>query len=158
MKFKSEIEFYEYKYIFRGANGPSLIINTLESFCDIKDLNILMVNDGSLESFPNKSVSHDTILNEKKSDLLCNIVLFPQSFFYPYNYRHGDYKKIFEKNGELEISRLINSYSIHFYGKFSSIINVGINDKSLYEFLALTQCKNVYKRVKSDMTYFGDWF
>lgn len=135
-----------------GDNGPTLIIKTIKSFCNVDDLNKLIIKDANLNSYfsPNETSS------EQRIDNNCDFGLYPESFFYPYNYRDDAFKLAFKTNSQLDLSRLINSYSIHFYGKFSSKLRVKLGDYSLYEFLAMTQCKRVYREIEHNLKYFDD--
>ena len=83
-----------------------------------------------------------------------DLVVYPEAFFYPYTYVHGDMKKLFEKNAMLDVSRLIDSYSVHFYGSLSKDLVVHINDKSVYEYLAAQNCPVTYNHVKQNSITF----
>ena len=135
-----------------GENGPVLIINTIKSYCNIHNLDNLIIKDESLNSYITKNVTLMPISVTSE----CDFVLYPMNFFYPYSYKKGDFKLAFKQNSQLDLSRIINSYSIHFYGKLSSKLRVNLNDYSLYEFLAMTQCKRIYQEIGRELKYFDD--
>ena len=62
------------KYIVWGLNGPTLIIETLKLYCNQKDIYSLL--------------KYEKNKPEKSKNFKCfDINIFPETFFYPYNYK-----------------------------------------------------------------------
>jgi lactosylceramide 4-alpha-galactosyltransferase len=122
-----------------GAAGPAMLMNSMKDYCQAKNIFIEL----ALEPL-NKTQS-----SEKK----CDLVIFPQRFFYPYIYDSLD--AMFNKNSSVNISRVLGSFSFHFFGGLSSSYIVKPGDHSLYDFLAATHCQLVYEYVKLNGLLFG---
>jgi hypothetical protein len=122
-----------------GANGPTLLIESLKAYCQYGDIFRVLMNH-TLDSNTTKSIG------QKCDDL----IIYPEVFFYPYTYINGDLDELFRKNAVVNISRIIDSYSVHFYGSLTNKYHVGIHDFSLYEFLASQNCPIMYDHVKKN--------
>ena len=115
-----------------GNNGPTLIIDALKVYCQEENIfDYLMLNKE-----PNQTKSNCD-----------NIVLFPEDYFYPFRYK-TEVNVPFEKSKILNLTKIENSFSVHFYGKFTSKLQVKYKDHNLYEYLALKNCQYVYSRIK----------
>ena len=111
-----------------GINGPTRVIATLKSYCNFtqsysKFYTNLMLDEDDVHAGRNK----------------CNIIIFPTNYFYPFKYYDAEPERIFKDNGKKEVSRLIKSYSLHLYGKFSE--NFEIRNNSVYEYFSKQYCK-----------------
>jgi hypothetical protein len=61
-----------------GSNGPTLIIETLKLYCEQKDIY--------------SHLKYETSLSRKSKISKCSdINIFPESYFYPYNYKVRNY-------------------------------------------------------------------
>ena len=118
-----------------GANGPILLKESLKSYCQFDDIYKMLMNKIENDPF------------HKCSDL----IIYPRNYFFPYTWYDPDLADLFQKNAKIDISRIIDSYSIHFFGKMSTDkYHVGINDFNLYEYLAAHHCPLVYEHVKKN--------
>ncbi len=150
-----------------GSAGPLMLIAALKEYCQTEDI----FNELALEPLDyaqarvleKRSVTSKTDSTHKSSTHLISnstqttertakcddLTVLPQRYFYPYNYRQ-DLKGLFEKNSFIEIQRLVDTYSLHLYGKFSSGYQVKPGDSSIYDFLASTHCPCIYESVKAN--------
>jgi hypothetical protein len=117
-----------------GAAGPLMLIAAMKEYCQMEDI----FNGLALE--PRNKTNN--------SDKKCDLTVFPQRFFYPYSYESPDLETMFNKNSSFSISRLADTFSVHFYGKLSSEYRVKPGDHSIYDFLASSHCQVVYEYVK----------
>ena len=115
-----------------GANGPILIKKSLKSYCKFDDIFKELMNGIQDE-------------DHKCKDL----IIFPKSYFFPYTWT-GELEKLFEKNALINVTKIIDSYSVHFFGALTEKYKVSIHDYSLYEYLATQHCPNVYEYVKKN--------
>jgi hypothetical protein len=81
----------------------------------------------------------------------CNATIFPQSYFYSYPYSILD--SLFNKNQCIPIQRVMDAYTVHFYGKLSEKRSVAPRDFSVYDFLAKFNCPFVYSRVEDQHSF-----
>ena len=134
---------FQLKYTsdYWGANGPTLLIQSLKAYCQHEDFFRVLMNH-TLDSSTNTTRS----IEQKCDDL----IIYPEVFFYPYTYINGDLDELFRKNAVVNVSRIIDSYSVHFYGSLTNKYHVGIHDFSLYEFLASQNCPIIYDHVKKN--------
>ena len=107
----------------RCKTGPILFIHSIVNYCKFKNIFKPLMNQTSLP------------INHKCNDL----VIYPEKFFYPYSYIY-EINKMFDKNTSVDISLIIDSYSVHFYGWLTNEKKVGVNDHNLYEYLAAQNC------------------
>ena len=128
----------DYNSHFWGYNGPLLFIRTIKKYCNLENFyQKLIINDDMIynsELFKNKTKQ-------------CDVNIFPERYFYPYSWQ--EYKPLYEKDGSLHINKFIETYSVHFFGKFSSQYPVNLGDNSIYEFFALRNCPIIYQLAKS---------
>ena len=82
----------------------------------------------------------------------CNITLYPENYFYPY--RWCDSGPIFKKNGTNGISKINETFSLHFYGKMSAENRVYIKDDSIFEIQAMQNCHLTYNLVNISKSFF----
>lgn len=131
-----------------GHNGPILLRRMMEKFCKVdnvyRDLilepeNLALINKTSLLE---KALSLGKF--NKKSNK-CNVHVYPQEYFYPYNNYQLSY--LFDKRALLNVSAFINTYSVHFYGKMSSKMNIRLKDNSVYEHFASSNCEITYRSI-----------
>ena len=116
----------------RGKNGPTLLVESIARYCELRNIFQPLMNKTSLP------------INHKCNDL----VIYPEMFFYPYSYISKGTKKLFGKNSSVEISLIIGAFSVHFYGGLTNDLKVAINDFNLYEYLAAQHCPFTYDYVK----------
>lgn len=109
-----------YKTDTWGNNGPKLFMHSLKSYCNTDN------------------IYEELSSNSRK----CDVELFPENFFYPINWENVN--KLFLKNGLIDVNSFKDTYSVHFYGKFSQYFEVKYNDHSIYEFFANKNCPFVY--------------
>ena len=115
-----------------GHNGPLLIIRTMESYCQTKDIyKALMFNKYRLESYKFNFTTREN----------CQVNIFPNNFFNPINWKNV--KVLFEENQSIQISKLIDAYTLHFFSAKSKQLNIGRN--SVYEYLAKSNCPFTYE-------------
>jgi lactosylceramide 4-alpha-galactosyltransferase len=130
---------YKYNPSYWGGNGPTLFIDTMKIYCQFDDFfQVLMnkkLNDTNIKT-----------VGRKCQDL----IIYPETFFYPYTYKNGELDILFGKNAIINVSKIIDSYSIHFYGSLSNKYHVGIHDFSFYEYLAAQNCPIIYEHVKKN--------
>lgn len=126
----------KYNPAYWGGNGPTLLIDSMQTYCKFDDF---------FRALMNKTLNDTFKLNDHKCK---DLIIYPETFFYPYTYKNGELEILFRKNAFINISKIIDSYSIHFYGSLSNKYQVGINDFSLYEYLAAQNCPIIYEHVK----------
>jgi hypothetical protein len=127
------------RFLDWGYNGPLIFINLIKSYCDSVSIDELVIDDNDLQL--NQSVL--------KND--CDVIAYPQSYFYPYSYMPNDIQLLFAKNNkDFNKSIFDRTYSIHFFGKVSDNYHVEINDFSIYEQYAKIHCPIVYNEVKNN--------
>jgi lactosylceramide 4-alpha-galactosyltransferase len=124
-----------------GSVGPILLKAAMKEYCRMKDI----FNGLALEpqSFIKKQKAR-----WRSSWKKCDLTVFPQRFFYPYNYEPLDFGTMFKKNSNLNTKRLADTFSVHFFGKISSEYKVKPGDYSIYDRLAYSHCQVVYEYVK----------
>ncbi|RNA42330.1 lactosylceramide 4-alpha-galactosyltransferase-like [Brachionus plicatilis] len=110
-----------------GHNGPKLFMRSLKAYCKTENI-------------------YEELTSSTRK---CDVELFPESFFYPINWENV--KKLFLKNGLIDIYSFKDTYSVHFYGKFSQQFAVKYNDFSLYEFFANKNCPFVYSILEQNL-------
>lgn len=111
-----------------GANGPLLFWRSIQSYCKVDDI------------FANKKKKQVIFKVSNSSE--CDVSIFPYNYFYPVNWEN--YEILFEKNAKLDLKLFKNTYSTHFYGKFSDKIQVEKGDNSIYEYFAFKNCPYSY--------------
>lgn len=130
-----------------GQNGPTLILNSLKTYCDYEDV-FLNLMSTTLENRSKKNSSSNK----------CNdMVIYPEQYFYPYRYFDGQYNILFAKNGNKSLdlsSKLNDTYSVHFYGSLSIKLKARVNDNSVFSKLAEQNCESTYDYVKSNRLLF----
>ena len=153
----------EYDPSVWGAAGPLMLISSIKEYCQSDDIfkslaieplnsfesgttrnqNILEKLFSEINSSVDKSASTRLVGNKECN----NIKIFPERYFYPYHYR-TNLVDLFKPNAFLDIRKLIDTYSLHLYGKFSFKYSVKPGDLSVYEYLASLHCPLVYEHVK----------
>jgi lactosylceramide 4-alpha-galactosyltransferase len=123
--------------------GPSIFKQALRTLCHMENFYQELTID-SIEMA--QKTQNDT---NKCSDL----VIYPQRYFYPFNW-FDDMDKWFESNSTLVINELIDTYSVHFYGKMSNEHKVTPGHSNLYDFLAASHCQRVYDHVRANRLVF----
>lgn len=73
----------------------------------------------------------------------CDISILPERYFYPYSWEH--LKELFVNNTTIDIKKITDSYSIHFYGKMSKNIIIRRGDNSIYEYFSKHNCPITYQ-------------
>jgi hypothetical protein len=165
LKYHMEIFMSSYDPFVWGANGPVLFMKTMKSFCQVENIfdSLMMSKKQSeineLTTTPNdaKTLTPTNLYSnaEKIKDKCKDLFIFPEAYFYPYSYIDQDLSFLFNPNSGIDISKLISTYSIHFYGKKSENLKVKINSNSLFEFFARFNCPVVYDYVqKTSKNYF----
>ena len=145
-----------------GFNGPILLRETMSSYCKVDNIyQSLLLKPASVSSaedptanltdsfLSNQTVSFENNPSEfvsTASSDACQLVVFPQEFFYPYNNYQLTY--FFDKNAQLNVSAFVNTYSVHFYSKVSSTYKVRYKQNSAFEYFASQNCEVVYRDFK----------
>jgi lactosylceramide 4-alpha-galactosyltransferase len=112
-----------------GHNGPILLRRCMKLFCSVNDI-------------------YSSLILSDKNKNNCSINIYPQEYFYPYNNYQLDF--LF-KNELLNITRLKTTYSVHFYGKVSSIFSVNArHDNNVYSHFASSHCEFIFNDLKSN--------
>lgn len=156
-----------------GANGPVLFMQTMKQFCQVENIfDSLMMHkkvkeldeiDKELATTTNDELKYTKTVTpaslystlDSDKDKCKDLFIFPETYFYPYSYIDQDLSRLFNSNSVVNIAKLIDTYSVHFYGKKSENIKVKINSNSLFEFFARFNCPVVYESVKkSNKKYF----
>ncbi len=78
----------------------------------------------------------------------CNVTIFPANYFYSYSFMHANF--LFEKNQSLVISKFMDSFSVHFYGKISVDQKNLFKQFSIYEYFAMNNCPKTYETIVRD--------
>ena len=112
--------------------GPKLINSSLYSFCNLKSLSSLLLSVDELKPF--KSVV--------KSKNTCNLFLYPSEAVYPYHWIESAF--LFKPNEQLNITKFLNTYSIHFYGFVTGKYGVRKNQINIYQHFASSNCPVAY--------------
>lgn len=71
----------------------------------------------------------------------CGISILPEEYFYPYPWEK--FELLFKKDGLIDIKKVTNTFSVHFYGKLSS--NFLAEQNSIYEYFAKNNCPYSYQ-------------
>ena len=132
-----------YAYDIWGQNGPTLMFNALKTYCSLND------DDDSL--FSKLMLNLD--FKNNQSDICNNLVIYPESYFYPYRYIDGKYKDLFVKNIKLN-SKLNETYSVHFYGSLSYRLKAKPDDNSVFIKLAAKNCVKTYEYCRKNRLFF----
>ena len=129
-----------------AKNGPVLIKKSILNFCNIN-------NYLELELFGFKPAAFSNNPLHQCSDL----ILFPESYFYPFAYVRGEHEKIFKPNSSLDfdlLAQVKDSYSFHFYNKISSSFQAKPNDGSFFTKIAAANCEHTFNYVKQNNLVF----
>ncbi len=59
-------------------------------------------------------------------------------------------KDLFRVNLNLNINRLVDTFSFHYYGKMSADFKIRPGDANIFDFLAASHCQLVYEHVKAN--------
>ncbi len=129
----------DYKPNFWGYNGPLLFIRTIKEYCKLFNIYEPLMLD---EIRINQHQIRKNSTSVSGSQRSCDINVYPERFFYPFSWQN--YMPLYAKNSILIVNNFIQTYSVHFYGKFSSQMPVKSGDNSLYEFFASTNCPITY--------------
>ena len=143
----------KYAPSYWGANGPTLLIETLKTFCNHDNIFELLMRENSAEQ-PTTHINQSKATTQFNKHRCNDLTIYPEVFFYPYTYKNGGVDNLFRKNGTINVSKIIDSYSIHFYGSLSNKFHVGIHDFSMYEYLASQHCPVIYEHVKKNFLKF----
>jgi mannosyltransferase OCH1-like enzyme len=160
--------YYPYAW---GFNGPMLLKKLIKDYCKLDDLNLfkkLLKNvsyfelrekldyltelkeaykNDSLELEEQTKTTSMKLIKETESEP-CDVVIYPKEFIYPISWIKYNYRLLFMPDSNFNVSTFINTYSVHFYGKFTNKYKVKPNDYSLYDYFASYNCPNVYNSVK----------
>lgn len=82
-----------------------------------------------------------------KLENVCNITVFPQSFFYQYRPDESEY--IFTKTYMIDTRRFLNSFSIMFDHQ-SKLKTSFSSDASVYDYFAVQNCPLTFERFQKD--------
>jgi hypothetical protein len=135
--------------------------NKLDFLVEKKKLSIkLNESNGSARGLTNvnkkidqlkKSISSENAINSSiNNNSACDIVIYPKEYIYPVTYVKQNFRLLFANQAKIDVNTFINSYSIHFYGKFSENLRMEANDTSIYNYFASKNCPNVYSSLKYD--------
>ena len=114
-----------------GSNGQASFRRIAEKICNV-----------SLEKLPIIDLTNKKI-HELISMYECGLNIYPTKFFSPYNWYN--WSTLFKNNSNIEISRFLDAYSIHFFSYMSSKAEIHFKDYSIYEFFAKNNCPIFYQ-------------
>lgn len=123
-----------------AKNGPWLIKNAITEFCKV---NFFI----EIELYGFKPAS----FSDNKSHPCADMIIYPESFFYPLAGIHWEHSKAFAPNSssiQYLRDKIKDSYAIHFYNQLSARLEAKIGDNSLYTWLAEKHCPKTYEYVK----------
>ena len=140
-----------------GFNGPILLRETMAKYCQVDNIykSLILNLDYSTSTttnnetdfyMNNSNINNLNLLFQSNSSARCDLVVYPQQFFYPYNNYQLGY--LFNKQAQLNVSAFMNTFSVHFYGKVSSKYKVKLKESSVYEYFSNQNCELVYKDFK----------
>jgi hypothetical protein len=136
-----------------GHNGPILLRNTFADYCNSSNIyKDLALNATTPDGVGDGGENNSTNNNPTSVRPSCDLVVFPQEYFYPYNNYELTY--LFDKKAQLNVSAFINTYSVHFYGKMSYKYDVTLNDNSVYEHFASGNCELIYRKFRAGHSTF----
>lgn len=110
-----------------AAHGPTLLKKVIKTYCSVSN-----IYSNLSEASQIRSVSTN-----------CDISILPQTFFYPYSWEN--ISELFKKDGCIDVKRLTDAYSIHFYGKLSNQISIKPGENTIFEYFAKANCPKSYE-------------
>jgi lactosylceramide 4-alpha-galactosyltransferase len=120
-----------YKPFDWNSNGPNMIKMSLQLYCNISTLEPLVLKIEKIKTYKK--------LNQNE---ICNLFLLPNEVSYPYHYNEA--KILFDDVNVLDISKFIDTYSIHFYGFLTENLSLKKNQRNIYEHFASLNCPVSY--------------
>ena len=170
--FQSRLEFMRYVIenfpkIYRGdewgTNGPMHFANSLFEYCNIDNIHRHLLPGYQIPS--NKTVfvtrlpnSNHKLVYMDKNHKCSNLNIFPSYYFYPLSLTEKKYLTIFKKNSSLNpyFWKAINSsFSLHYFGKVSSLEQTKPSDNSFYSILASNYCDFTFNFTKNNNLTFN---
>lgn len=132
-----------------GANGPKLLKRTIIKYCKTQSLKDLLITDSNQPGLIiSKNInSQKHLLKKSNQNKFCDIGILPFYIAYPYPWYEA--KKMLEHNANIEISRFINTFTIHFNTKVTSQCKLEVYKNSIIEFFMSINCPIVYQEMKN---------
>ena len=141
--------------------GPVMVTGALRRYCDIKNFDVLMhlgidlpkiyYDENEKEKQPEQVVSstttRDTITKALKMHS-CNITIFPFYVCYPVEW-YRTYE-IFDHGRPLDLSKIMHTYTFHFYSKATEDRKIIWNEQSMFEYLASQHCPITHNLLKRE--------
>jgi hypothetical protein len=145
-----------------SAIGPDLFVSGMAEYCKMSDIfsKLLLepLNRTKAESHNSTSEEENGPSDETVDEMdnkKCNLTIFPQRYFYPYTWESPELYTWFNSpNSTIDFDRLVDTFSLHFYGKFTSAVRVNPLEKCVFNSLASSYCPRVYEHVKSNRLEF----
>lgn len=122
-----------YNPYYWSYNGPRVLAKVLLRYCKIGSHKELIINETLL---------NDENRKQENATKTCNISLYPQNIIYPVSWIDKDL--LFQHNSSLNLTKFLNTYSIHFYGKLTYKYKIVKNENSIYEYFAKKHCPVSY--------------
>ncbi|CAF0827672.1 unnamed protein product [Brachionus calyciflorus] len=118
-----------------GHNGPTLLRKMMAKYCNVENVyqSLYLLN----------RTQFTKNINDRNDN--CDIFVYPQEYFYPYN--NYQLKYLFESSN-LNVTAFIKAYSVHFYGKVSTKYKVDFRLNNIYEHFASSNCEITYLDLK----------
>jgi lactosylceramide 4-alpha-galactosyltransferase len=129
-----------------GGIGPLLFVSATKEFCKIDDIFSALL----IEPLNRTKKAHWTTQRIMQERSKCNLTIFPERYFFPYSWQSPDLPKLFKPNHTISKDKLVDTFSLHLFGKFTSVMKVKPGDRSVYDVLALENCPRVYENAKAN--------
>ena len=142
---------YENFQFFFKDNGPKLISSNVLEQCNISNFSSLMTSENRLDKVERATMSMKNCISKLNSDFkdkstTCDINILPFYYAFPYHYSQV-LELLFSHDGTIDISRIIQSYCIHFNSFITNQMVVSLNENSFYEFFATYNCPIVHSNM-----------
>jgi lactosylceramide 4-alpha-galactosyltransferase len=136
-----------------GHNGPILLRNVFAHYCNSSNIykHLILNTSDQFQASDSNELRDSFATSKNRTSIQCDLVVFPQEYFYPYNNYELGY--LFDKRAQLNVSAFINTYSVHFYGKMSYKYDVTLNDNNVYEHFASGNCELTYRHFRAGHTF-----
>lgn len=131
-----------------GANGPTTFLNMLKSYCDVSNVRDLLIRPSSSTSGKLLGNITSSLTWNRRSS--CDVTIFPEEYFYPFRYIDDEYKGLFVPGKLIDAaSKLVNTYSVHYYGFKSKDMKVSTRQvpASFFAYLAACNCELTYRHL-----------
>jgi lactosylceramide 4-alpha-galactosyltransferase len=128
-----------------ACNGPSLLIFSMQEFCQIDDIYSALL----LEPLNRTIAANWTAQMIFEARSKCNLTIFPERYFYPFSWLSPEVPEMFAPDSNISMDKIVDTFSIHFYSSFTSKFKVKPGDGGFYDLLAASNCPQVYEHIMS---------